>query len=69
MRKLNKVMLLNEFKINKVDKFTRVNVMSFYVSICMIYFFITMITWSSLLRKMLTNKFDMKDLDILDVIL
>jgi len=39
MRKLNKVILLNEFKINKVDKFTCVNVMSFYVSICMIYFF------------------------------
>jgi len=72
--KFNKVILSNEFKINKVDKYVYIKNTNKSYIIVFLYIDHMLILGSNnyiikSTKKMLTNKFDIKDLDVANIIL
>jgi hypothetical protein len=73
MKKIDKVMLSNKFKINKVDKCIYVkNTYKGYVIVCLYMDDMLILENNNHMikstKKMLINKFDMKDLGVINVI-
>jgi hypothetical protein len=72
--KFNKVILSNEFKINKVDKYVYIkNANKSYIIVYLYIDDMLILERNNYIikstKKMLTNKFHMKDLDVANIIL